>query len=164
MVRTSAMLRRLHLVILLLLLGILRDAQAAPILTTRPPIPFAQRIGNACQTLTLCAAIERLGLYANLQLSTALAPSETGSETALGGSLGIGLDLIRHVALEVSIPATVVYQGTAPTLLSGGPLVLGTRLVFGSSSPTLFSERAAPRWALILASYAQLRLPYLQGS
>ena len=157
------MLRRLHLVILLLLLGILRDAQAAPILTTRPPIPFAQRIGNACQTLTLCAAIERLGLYANLQLSTALAPSETGSETALGGSLGIGLDLIRHVALEVSIPATVVYQGTAPTLLSGGPLVLGTRLVFGSSSPTLFSERAAPRWALILASYAQLRLPYLQG-
>ena len=163
MVRTSAMLRRLHLVILLLLLGILRDAQAAPILTTRPPIPFAQRIGNACQTLTLCAAIERLGLYANLQLSTALAPSETGSETALGGSLGIGLDLIRHVALEVSIPATVVYQGTAPTLLSGGPLVLGTRLVFGSSSPTLFSERAAPRWALILASYAQLRLPYLQG-
>ena len=157
------MLRRLHLVILLLLLGIFRDAQAAPILTTRPPIPFAQRIGNACQTLTLCAAIERLGLYANLQLSTALAPSETGSETALGGSLGIGLDLIRHVALEVSIPATVVYQGTAPTLLSGGPLVLGTRLVFGSSSPTLFSERAAPRWALILASYAQLRLPYLQG-
>ena len=163
MVRTSAMLRRLHLVILLLLLGILRDAQAAPILTTRPPIPFAQRIGNACQTLTLCAAIERLGLYANLQLSTALTPSETGSETALGGSLGIGLDLIRHVALEVSIPATVVYQGTAPTLLSGGPLVLGTRLVFGSSSPTLFSERAAPRWALILASYAQLLLPYLQG-
>ena len=163
MVRTSAMLRRLHLVILLLLLGILRDAQAAPILTTRPPTPFAQRIGNACQTLTLCAAIERLGLYANLQLSTALTPSETGSETALGGSLGIGLDLIRHVALEVSIPATVVYQGTAPTLLSGGPLVLGTRLVFGSSSPTLFSERAAPRWALILASYAQLRLPYLQG-
>ena len=157
------MLRRLHLVILLLLLGILRDAQAAPILTTQPPIPFAQRIGNACQTLTLCAAIERLGLYANLQLSTALTPSETGSETALGGSLGIGLDLIRHVALEVSIPATVVYQGTAPTLLSGGPLVLGTRLVFGSSSPTLFSERAAPRWALILASYAQLRLPYLQG-
>jgi hypothetical protein len=163
MVRTSAMLRRLHLVILLLLLGIFRDAQAAPILTTRPPTPFAQRIGNACQTLTLCAAIERLGLYANLQLSTALTPSETGSETALGGSLGIGLDLIRHVALEVSIPATVVYQGTAPTLLSGGPLVLGTRLVFGSSSPTLFSERAAPRWALILASYAQLRLPYLQG-
>jgi len=157
------MLRCLHLLILLLTLGVFDRAQAAPAFASRPPIPFAPRIGNGCQTLTLCAAIERLGLYADLRLNTAITPSETGSETALGGSLGVGLDLIRHVALEVSIPATFVYQGAAATLFSGGPLVVGARLVFGSPSPTLFSQRSAPRWALIVASYAQLRLPYAQG-
>ena len=163
MLRSRIMLRRLHVLILLLLLGISHDAQSAPVPTTQPSIPFAPRIGNGCQTLTLCAAIERLGLYANLRLNAAITPSESGHETALGGSLGVGLDLIHHVALELSIPATVVYQGTAQTLLSGGPLVVGTRLVFGNPSPTLFSQRPGPRWALILASYAQLRLPYLQG-
>jgi hypothetical protein len=75
----------------------------------------------------------------------------------------VGLDLIRHIALEASIPAAVVYQGTAPTLLVGGPLQVGTRLVFGSASPTLFSGRTPPRWALVLASYAQLRLAHAQG-
>ena len=157
------MLRRLHLLILLLTLGVFDEALAIPAVATHLPLPFAPRIGNGCQTQSVCAAIERLGLYASLRLNTAITPAETGHETALGGSFGVGLDLARHVALEVSIPATFVYQGAAPTLLSGGPLVVGTRLVFGHPSPTLFSERSVPRWTLILASYAQLRLPYVQG-
>lgn len=127
------------------------------------PALFVPRVGNGCQTQSLCAAIERLGIYASLHLNAAITATEASPQTALGGTVGVGLNLIRHIALEASIPAAVVYQGTAPTLPVGGPLQVGTRLVFGSASPTLFSERTPPRWALVLASYAQLRLPHVRG-
>jgi hypothetical protein len=156
-------LRALSLVVMLLALGIPTAQAGKPEVIGRAPALFSPRTGNGCQTQSLCAAIERLGLYASLHLNTATPTTEASPQTALGGTLGVGLDLIRHIAVEASIPAAVVYQGTAPALLVGGPLQVGTRLVFGAASPTLFSERTPPRWALILASYAQLRLPHAQG-
>ena len=161
--RQAPFVRLVHAVFLLLMLWVPSARAAASEAVRYRPAPFVPRAGNGCQTQTVCAAIERLGLYASLHLNTAITATEASPQTALGGTLGVGLDLIRHIALEASIPAAVVYQGTAPTLLVGGPLQVGTRLVFGSASPTLFSERTPPRWALILASYAQLRLPHAQG-
>jgi len=156
-------LRAVILVVTLLMLGAPTALAGNPGAAGRAPTLFSPRAGNGCQTQSLCAAIERLGIYASLHLNTVITATEASPQTALGGTVGVGLDLIRHIALEASIPAAVVYQGTAPTLLVGGPLQVGTRLVFGTASPTLFSERTPPRWALILASYAQLRLPHAQG-
>jgi len=161
--RQAPFVRLVHAVFLLLMLWVSWARAAASEAVRSLPAPFVPRAGNGCQTQSLCAAIERLGLYASLHLNTAITATEASPQTALGGALGVGLDLIRHIALEASIPAAVVYQGTAPTLLVGGPLQVGTRLVFGSASPTLFSERTPPRWALVLASYAQLRLPHVRG-
>lgn len=161
--RQAPFVRLVHAVFLLLMLWVPLARAAASEAVRSLPAPFVPRVGNGCQTQSLCAAIERLGLYASLHLNTAITATEASPQTALGGTVGVGLDLIRHIALEASIPAAVVYQGTAPTLLVGGPLQVGTRLVFGTASPTLFSERTPPRWALILASYAQLRLPHAQG-
>ena len=121
-----------------------REAPEAPL----HDIELARIAANVDDSRRLLAP-QRLGIYASLHLNAAITATEASPQTALGGTLGVGLDLIRHVAVEASIPAAVVYQGTAPTLLVGGPLQVGTRLVFGSASPTLFSERTPPRWALV---------------
>jgi hypothetical protein len=113
--------------------------------TLRPLTPFTGQVGNGCQTRVLCAAIERLGLYAGLRLEGTATDSERGRELAFGGTLAVGLDLIRRVALEASFPVGVSYRGTESTLLVSGPLRLGGRLRLGGAAPTMFAERPQPR-------------------
>ncbi len=160
------MVRCLALLCILLSVTSVRAEGGVPEHTARPALSGFVPVGNGCQTPGLCAAIKRLGLYTSLQLNAAATPTEGSPEVALGGRLGIGLDIARHVAIEASFPMDLVYQGAAQTLLFAGPLHLGTRVVIGSPSATLFAEsaeRLLPRAALILGADAQLRLSHIEG-
>ena len=148
--------------VFLVIFGLLPCASAQRA-TLRPLTPFAGQVGNGCQTQSLCAAIERLGLYAGLRLDVATTDSETGRELAFGGTLALGLDLIRRVALEASFPVGVSYRGAESTLLLSGPLRLGGRLRLGGAAPTLFSERPQPPLAWVLGAYVTLPLPSAAG-
>lgn len=131
--------------------------------TLRPLTPFASRFGNGCQTQIICAAIERLGLYAGLRLDGSVTQAGSGRELALGSTVSMGLDLIHRVAFETSFPVGVSYRGIESTLLLAGPLHVGARLRLGGEVPTLFSERPQPRWALVLGAYTSLPLPHAAG-
>ena len=131
--------------------------------TLRPSTPFAPRFGNGCQTQIICAAIERLGLYAGLRLDGSATEAGSGREFALGSTLSVGLDLIRRVAIEASFPAGVIYRGAEPTLFLAGPLHVGARLRLGAAVPTLFSQRPQPHWALVLGAYVSVSLPHAAG-
>lgn len=67
---------------------------------SRPLSPFAAGFGNG-QTRTVCTAIERLGLCAGACLQGALIDTDAGRETAMGGTLSLGFDFVRRVAVEV---------------------------------------------------------------
>ena len=54
--------------ILLALTFWLLPSAGAQSATLRPLTTFAAQFGNGCQTQVICAAIERLGLYAGLRL------------------------------------------------------------------------------------------------
>ena len=151
---------------LLLLLWSLSFSAAAAARATanpRPQSPLAARFGNGCQTLTPCAAIERLGLYAGVNLQASLSDAADGRETALGGTLSLGLDLIRRLALEAHFPAAAVQSGGAPRLLAAGPLTVGARLRLGPPAPTFFTDRPPPRASLVLGTLLAFRLPHAAG-
>ncbi len=144
------------------LFWLLPAASAQPA-TRRPLTPFAAQFGNGCQTQVLCAAIERLGLYAGLRLDGTATDAGTERELALGGTVSLGLDLIRRVALEASFPVGLSYRGAESTLFVSGPLRLGGRLRLGGAAPTLFSERPQPRLAWVLGAYVTLPVPNAAG-
>lgn len=148
--------------ILGLVFWLLPAAHAQPA-TLRPLTPFAPRFGNGCQTQIICAAIERLGLYAGLRLDGSVTEAGSGRELAFGSTVSMGLDLIHRVALEASFPVGVSYRGVESTLLLAGPLHVGARLRVGGEVPTLFSERPQPRWALVLGAYVSVPLPHAAG-
>lgn len=129
----------------------------------RPLTPFTPGFGNACQTRTICAAMERLGLYAGLSLQGAISEHDTGRETALGGTLSLGFDFVRRVALELHFPTAAIQSGDQPLLVAAGPLAFGARLRLGPHAPTLFSEKPQPRWALVLGTQLAFRLPRAEG-
>jgi len=131
--------------------------------TLRPLTPFAAQFGNGCQTHVICAAIERLGLYAGLRLDGTAANTATGRELAFGSTFSLGLDLIRRVALEASFPVGLIYRGTESTLFPVGPLRVGGRLRLGGAAPTMFSARPQPRLAWVLGAYVTLPLPNAAG-
>ena len=82
-----------------------RGERARP--AARPLLPLALRFGNGCQTRTVCAAMERLGLYAGLSLGGTLREGVAGSERAGGGTLSLGFDFIRRLAVEEMAPGFV---------------------------------------------------------
>jgi hypothetical protein len=158
------MTRRLFCLVLAVLAAGSASARAeGPALARRPLMPFSSGFGNACQTRTVCAAMERLGLYAGLSLQGAISEQDTGRETALGGTLSLGFDFVRRVALELHFPAAALHSGDQPLLVAAGPLAFGARLRLGPHAPTLFSEKEPPRWALVLGTRLAFRLPRAEG-
>ena len=129
----------------------------------RPLSPLAPRFGNGCQTQTPCAAIERLGLYASASLQGTLTDAPAGRETALGGTVSVGFDCIRRIAIEAHFAAAAVRAQGAPLLLAAGPLTLAARLRLGPPAATLLSELPPPRWSLVLGTQLGLRLPRAEG-
>jgi hypothetical protein len=138
-----------------------RSARSAPF--ERPLSPFTPRFGNGCQTLIICASIERLGLYAGATIQGALTDTADGRETALGGTLSLGFDFVRHVAIEAHFATAAIHNQGEPLLVAAGPLTIGARLRLGPHAPTLFSEKPQPRWALVLGTQLGFRLPRAEG-
>lgn len=130
---------------------------------SRPLSPFAAGFGNGCQTRTVCASIERLGLYAGASLQGALTDSDAGRETALGGTLSLGFDFVRRVAVEAQFATAAIHSAGEPLLVAAGPLTVGARLRLGPHAPTLFSEKPQPRWAVVLGTHIGFRLPRAEG-
>jgi hypothetical protein len=145
--------------LLLFALGLVSVAAAAP----RPLSPFAPGFGNGCQTRTVCASIERLGLYAGASMQGALTDTDSGRETALGGTLSLGFDFVRRVAIEAQFSTAAIHNAGVPLLLAAGPLTVGARLRLGPHAPTLLSEKPQPRWALVLGTQLGFRLPRAEG-
>ena len=148
--------------LLSLIFGLLSSSYAQSA-TPHSPTPFAPQFGNGCQTQIICAAIERLGLYAGLRLDGTVSDAGSRRELGFGSRVSVGLDLLHRVALEVSFPAGVIYRGVESTLLLAGPLQVGARLRLGGAVPTLFSERKQPHWALVLGAYVSVPLPHAAG-
>ena len=72
----------------------------------------AARFGSGCQTRTVCASIERLGLYALVSLQGALMDSAAGREAALGGDVSVGFGLIRRVAIKARFATAAATPGS----------------------------------------------------
>lgn len=161
--------RALGMIGTLLVLLVLSTARAEPGAGTagaRPLSPLGPRFGNACQSRTVCAAMERLGLYAGLSLEGSLTETAQGPERAGGGTLSVGFDFIRRVAVEAHFPvAGLAAPGAAgdAAALSAGPLAVAARLRLGPAVPTLLSDKLPPRWAVVLGTQLAFRLPHTAG-